>query len=71
MDGSKANTHRAMTAGSSGRGGAGEGVLEDEDELETEEELEVEAEVEEKSWSEELFLPRSGFSIAASDPFGE
>ena len=38
MDGSKANTHRAMTAGSSGRGGVGEGVLEGEDELEDEDE---------------------------------
>ena len=52
MDEQKGSTHLAMTAGSSGRGGAGEGVLEgedeleDEDELETEEELELEAEVE-------------------------
>ena len=43
-----------MTAGSSGRGGAGEGVLEDEDELETEEELEVEAEVEHDEEGDEL-----------------
>ena len=28
MDGTKASTHQAMTAGSSGRGGAGEGALE-------------------------------------------
>ena len=34
MDGTKAHTHQAMTAGSSGRGGAGEGALEDEEELE-------------------------------------
>ena len=35
-----------MTAGSSGRGGAGEGVLEGEDELEDEDELETEDELE-------------------------
>ena len=47
MDGTKARTHQAaMTAGSSGRGGAGEGVLEGEDELEDEDELETEDELE-------------------------
>ena len=53
MDEQKGSTHLAMTAASSGRGGAGEGVLENdeleaevelEDQLEPEDELELEAE---------------------------
>ena len=39
MDEQKGSTHRAMTAGSSGRGGAGEGALEDEEELEPDAEV--------------------------------
>ena len=39
MDGTKASTHQAMTAASSGRGGAREGALEDEEELEPEAEV--------------------------------
>lgn len=42
MDKQKGSTHRAMTAGSSGRGGAGEGALEDEEELQAEVGLEEE-----------------------------
>ena len=50
MNRKKASTHLAMTAGSSGRGGAGESTLEGEDELEEgdhelEDEDELEAEV--------------------------
>ena len=50
MDRMKASTHLAMPAGSSGRGGAGNGALEGKDELEEgdhelEDEDELEAEV--------------------------
>ena len=47
MDKQKGSTHLAMTAGSSGRGGSGEGALEDDElELEAEDELADEEELE-------------------------
>lgn len=45
MNRKKGCTHQARTAGSSGRGGSGEGALED-DELEAEDELADEEELE-------------------------